>query len=43
MFLILWDNVLEKVLYGKDIEVTYKRDEVISEIYVDNIEKNLIY
>lgn len=35
----LWDNVLEKVLYGKDIEVTYKRDEVISEIYVDNIEK----
>jgi glycosyltransferase involved in cell wall biosynthesis len=35
----LWDNVIERVLYGKTLEVTYPRDGPIDTIHVDNIEQ----
>ncbi len=35
----LWDNVVERVLYGKTLEVTYPRDKPIDIIHVDNIEQ----
>ncbi len=35
----VWNNILERVLYGKDLEVTYKRDKAIDTIVVDNIEQ----
>ncbi|WP_407410424.1 glycosyltransferase [Methanobrevibacter sp.] len=36
---VLWDNVVERVLYGKTLEVTYPRDGPIDIIHVDNIEQ----
>ena len=35
----LWDNVLERVLYGKTLEITYPRDRALDVIHVDNIEQ----
>lgn len=35
----LWDNFIERFLYGKTLEVTYKRDGPIDTIIVDNIEE----
>lgn len=35
----LWDNVVEKMLYGKTLEVTYPRDRPLDTIKVDNIEQ----
>lgn len=35
----IWNNILEKVLYGKDIEKEYKRDKPIDIIYIENIEQ----
>lgn len=35
----VWDNILERVLYGKDLEVTYERDRPIDVISIDNIEQ----
>ena len=35
----IWNNILEKILYGKDIEKEYKRDKPIDVIYIDNIEE----
>ena len=36
---VLWDNVVERFLYGKTLEVTYPRDKPIDVIHVDNIEQ----
>lgn len=36
---VIWDNVVERVLYGKTLEVTYPRDGPIDTIHVDNIEQ----
>lgn len=33
----VWNNVLEKVLYGKNIEKTYNRDKAIDKIVIKNI------
>lgn len=35
----VWDNFLEKFLYGKTLEVTYPRDKPLDVIHVDNIEQ----
>ena len=35
----LWDNVVERLLYGKTLEVTYPRDKPLDTIKVDNIEQ----
>ena len=35
----LWDNVVERLLYGKTLEVTYPRDKPLDTIKVDNIEE----
>ena len=35
----VWDNFVEKFLYGKTLEVTYPRDRPLDIIYVDNIEE----
>ena len=35
----VWDNFLEKFLYGKTLEVTYPRDRPLDIIHVDNIEE----
>lgn len=35
----VWDNLIERFLYGKDMEVTYSRDGPIDTIKVDNIEQ----
>lgn len=35
----LWDNVLERILYGKDLEVTYSRDKPLDKIVIENIEQ----
>lgn len=35
----VWDNFIERFLYGKDMEVTYSRDGPIDTIKVDNIEQ----
>ena len=35
----IWDNFVERFLYGKTLEVTYKRDAPIDTIHVDNIEQ----
>lgn len=35
----LWDTVLERVLYGKTLEITYPRDKALDVIHVDNIEQ----
>ncbi len=35
----IWDNFLEKVLFGKDLEITYKRDKILDIIFIDNIEQ----
>ena len=35
----LWDNFIERFLYGKDLERTYKRDGPIDTISIDNIEE----
>lgn len=34
----LWDNFIEKALYGKTLEVTYPRDKPLDTIRVDSIE-----
>ena len=36
---VLWDNVVERVLYGKTLEVTYSRNGPIDTVHVDNIEE----
>lgn len=36
---VVWDNVVERALYGKTLEVTYPRDKPIDIIHVDNIEQ----
>ena len=36
---VIWDNVVERVVYGKTLEVTYPRDKPIDVIHVDNIEQ----
>lgn len=33
----LWENVFKKILYGKDIEVTYDRNRPVSVIKIDDI------
>lgn len=33
----VWTNILEKVLYGSEIEKTYKRDEPIDEVVIKDI------
>ena len=35
----VWDNFIERFLYGKDLEVTYKRDGPIDKIIIDDIEQ----
>ncbi len=35
----VWDNFLERFLYGKTLEVTYPRDRPLDVIHVDNIEE----
>lgn len=35
----LWDNFVERFLYGKTLEVTYPRDRPLDVIKVDNIEQ----
>lgn len=35
----LWDNVVERFLYGKNLEVTYPRDKPLDVIHVDSIEQ----
>lgn len=35
----LWDNFLERFLFGKNLELTYKRDAPIDVIHIDNIEQ----
>ena len=35
----LWDNVVEKILYGKTIKAKYPRDKALDTIQVDNIEE----
>jgi glycosyltransferase involved in cell wall biosynthesis len=35
----LWDGVVERLLYGKTLEVTYPRDRPLDKIAVDNIEE----
>lgn len=35
----VWDNFLERFLYGKNLEITYPRDRPLDEIHVDNIEQ----
>ena len=35
----VWDNFVERFLYGKTLEVTYPRDKPIDVIHVDNIEQ----
>lgn len=34
----LWDNFLERFLFGKNLEITYSRDKALDIIHVDNIE-----
>ena len=36
---ILWDNLLERFLFGKNLEITYKRDKILDNVYIDNIEQ----
>ena len=36
---VVWDNVVERVLYGKTLEITYPRDGPIDIIHVDSIEQ----
>lgn len=36
---VIWDNVVERVLYGKDLEITYPIDGPIDTIHVDDIEQ----
>lgn len=35
----IWDNFVERFLYGKTLEVTYPRDKPLDVIHVDNIEQ----
>lgn len=35
----VWDNFVEKFLYGKTLEVTYPRDRSLNIIHVENIEE----
>ncbi|WP_458406123.1 glycosyltransferase family 2 protein [Methanobrevibacter sp.] len=35
----IWDNFVERILYGKTLEVTYPRDRPLDVIKVDNIEQ----
>ena len=37
--IIIWDNFVEKALYGKTLEVTYPRDGPLDEIKIDTIEQ----
>lgn len=36
---VIWDNFVERLLYGKTLEVTYPRDRPLDVISVDNIEE----
>ncbi len=35
----LWENVVSKILYGRDLEITYKRDNALDEININSIEE----
>ena len=35
----LWENIVSKILYGRDLEITYSRDEALDEIRIDNLEE----
>ena len=36
---VIWDNVIEKIVYGKTVKGVYPRDKPLDVIHVDNIEQ----